>query len=363
MWPHAFSASELIDAWFESLSVAAEAERVRLLQLGGRDTVARRNRRDIYLDPFKLGEWRERAHRFLERRADIAQALSTEALYSAVAMQHLLDLDAVDSALPPEDRCSEDGYSDGVNGQFLLDAPRGRYTVGGEVFHFATAQAEHAEDEEAFVERLLAAVRRVSPPALLAWVTTTMSQSGLAALERATLCRLAVSRGAQVVDYTLEERDAGLHQGVLVTLQVNRRGFSEYVIDAMDEMSPLPCDPTASCLLKTATVSFDTSGNIDVTDIVERVEIRHGGQLLSTESLRSTIPVVRLPPSMSSSLLAGGLRRLCGGFESANCQLLRRRLRACAGNWLRRLCCRRAWTQQAREVVPNDNEEMYALRR
>jgi len=361
MWPHALSASELIDAALESLSAAAEVERVRLLQLRGRDTVAKRNRRNMYLDPFKRGEWRERSHRFLERRVDIAQALSTDALYSAVLMQHLIDLDAADAALPPGRRCSEDGYRDGVSGQFLLDAPRGRYTVEGEVFHFAKAYAQSAEDEEAFVKRLLAAVRRVSPPALLARVTTTMSQSGLAALERATLCRAAVSGGAQVVDYTLEEADNGLHERVLVTLQVNRRGFSEYVIDGIDDMSPMTCDSTTSGLLKAATVAFDTNGNIDVSDVVERVEIRRDGQLLPAESLRATITAAPARPPRSGA--GGPGKGLRGGLEAMNWECLRQRLRTCTGNCVRRLCSRRARTQAAREVVPTEDDETCTLRR
>merc|ERR1712136_347469 len=179
-----------------------------------RTPLEKRNRRDVYLDEERSRSWQDRSKRFLERRHDTLASLSMDSLYSALAMQHFLDLDAADAARPLEMRCSDDGFAGDISDQFHIDAPRGRYTVAGDVFQF---RASPGETEEDFVTRLTQAVRKIPPPGLLGRVTCTISQSGLAALERASLCSIAVSGGQHKVEYTLEADPVSA--GLLVTLR------------------------------------------------------------------------------------------------------------------------------------------------
>ena len=87
---------------------------------------------------------------------------------------------------------------------------------------------ESTEAEEAFVSRLTEAVRAATTPQLLGHVTSTISQSGLAALERASLCNIAVSGGVQDIDYTLAA-DPVHPDGVIVTLRVYRFSYAPRV--------------------------------------------------------------------------------------------------------------------------------------
>jgi len=223
--------------------------------------------------------------------------LSTRALYSAMAMQHLLDLDVANLHLPDSERHSEDRYVDGVSEQFLLDAPRSRYTVGGEVLHFPEAHAA-GETQQAFASRLTNAVRREAPAGMVSVVTTAMSQSGLAALERASMCNAAVSGGVQSVEYTLKA-DPSDPRGALVTLQVHKRGFREHELAQCDE--PMSSDACSS-LHKSATVSFNAAGDIDVLSFVEKVDIRLDGSPLPAEFVFSEIPCCRRGGARSQTI-------------------------------------------------------------
>mmetsp|Transcript_24149 Transcript_24149/g.61313 ORF Transcript_24149/g.61313 Transcript_24149/m.61313 type:complete len:366 (-) Transcript_24149:2-1099(-) len=287
-WPHPLSADDLVSALFGCLAAAADVERRSLEQMSGlSDKRSRLNRCDTYLCAAERRSWEERARSWLARRGDVVRALSTEALYSATALQHLLELDAADAQLEAEKRRFSDSYTDGVNNQCLLDASRGRFTVEGEVFHFAQAHVEEAED--AFVARLLDAVRRTTPPALLPRVTSAMSQSGLAALERACLCTVVVSGGKQVAEYALSAH-LGRPDAVQVTLRVHRHGFGAYFAGADgDDMDPLPCDLSSS-LRKSAVVTFGGEGEIDVVDLEERVDVLRDGQALPASELCRPIP-------------------------------------------------------------------------
>eukprot|EP00928_Gymnodinium_smaydae_P041564 TRINITY_DN28113_c0_g1_i2.p1 TRINITY_DN28113_c0_g1~~TRINITY_DN28113_c0_g1_i2.p1 ORF type:complete len:312 (-),score=62.02 TRINITY_DN28113_c0_g1_i2:206-1141(-) len=222
-WPHSSSSEELVDALFASLAATAEQERERIARLHLRDSAAKRSRREQYLDARRLAAWKTRSRDFLARRREIANSLTTTALYSSLALQHLVDVDAEGLRLPPERRCTQDTFTDGVNDQFLLDAPRNRFTVNGESY---TASARADISREDFVARLTAAVRSAVPAELLALTTTVMSQSGMAALERASLCSAAVSGGRQEVDLGL--RTDAAQDRVVITLQLVRRGFQEY---------------------------------------------------------------------------------------------------------------------------------------
>mmetsp|Transcript_29498 Transcript_29498/g.81002 ORF Transcript_29498/g.81002 Transcript_29498/m.81002 type:complete len:392 (-) Transcript_29498:112-1287(-) len=316
-WPHDRPSNELPDdlvqAVFDSLAAEAEAERRRVEDLQARagDTPAKRNRRETYLGTAQRREWEGRARSFLERRSDVVRALSTEALYSAVMMQHLLDLDAADTGLPAAQRRSDDAYTGSVNGQFVLDAARGRYTVEGEVFHFAEAEGD--EPEEAFVERVTEAVRRLALKQCGEWqlerVTTAMSQSGVAALERSGLCRTAVSGGSLQVEYRLDE-DLERKEGLVVRLQTRRQGFREYLPggggEGVEDATPLPCDATSS-LQKTATVAYGPKGDVDVLDFCEDIDIRRNGERLEPELFCTAIPW--RPAELAGTVQEGTARR------------------------------------------------------
>lgn len=286
-WPHDISSQDLIDAVFDHLFTIASSERDRTVRLNLPETVAKRNRRDTYLKPERLAEWRARSEQFLERQKSIASKMSVEMLYSSVAMQHYLDLDCVDAHLPADLRRSEDTYEDGLSQQFLIDAPRGFYVVEGEIFNYA--DIESGETEAEFTQRLVSAVRRVTPAALVVNVTNAMSQSGLAALERASLCTTAVSGGTQEVNYSLE-KDPADPDVVFVSLQVYRHGFREYILASSDDPSPLSCD-AGSIVKKSATVAFGLDREVDVVDLVEDIQIWQEGQLLPMEDLCVAIPI------------------------------------------------------------------------
>lgn len=329
-WPHDISADELIDALFASLTAAARAEQLRVARPHVLDTVAKRNRRETYLDLHRRREWESCARGFLARSSNIVLALSTEALYSAVAMQHLLELDVADLSLPDEARCSDDSFICGINNQFLLDAPRCRYIVDNEVFHLAARPADELAD--AFAARLTRAVQRVTPLALLERVTTVMSQSGLAALERVSLCDVAVSGGSQKVEYSLA-RDSTRPGVVLLTLQVRKSRFSEFLVSSSGE--EMSCD-TDSYIQKTAKVAFNVNGDVDVVDFLEEIDIRQDGNRLPLESV--CIPLPRCPPAEGDEWRSVLWRCLVSGA------------RACV-QWA---CCRRR-RAGARDLDPGRN--------
>lgn len=284
-WYHRLPAEDLIAGLFLDLVNTATAAQQRTERRQLHDSPAKRNRRESYLDARKRGQWEARSLCFLSRIPDIAMSLSTEALYSTLAMQHFLEVDATDQRLPPGERHSEDIITDGVSDQFLIDAPRGRFKVDGEVFYFQAADPSESKDD--FVARLVSAVRKASHPALLVNVTSAMSQSGLAALERACLCRVAVSGGTQEVDYGLESNPRR-RDVVIVKLQVRRRGFRSYIIDGGD-VDPLKCDVQSS-LRKAAVVRFSLDGNVDVIDLEEDVHILQGGHAVPVETVCKPIP-------------------------------------------------------------------------
>merc|ERR1719149_447642 len=99
-----------------------------------------------------------------------------------------------------------------------------------------------------------------------------MSQSGLAALERASLCSVGVSGGAQEVEYR-HQIDTENADTIIVTLQVCKSGFREYILASSSDPSPVDCDRTSK-VRKTATVAFRTSGDVDVVDLIEDIDIR-----------------------------------------------------------------------------------------
>lgn len=305
-WPHAPSAKQLVDALFDKLTIVAEKEQQRWRRLQFHESTARQQRRQVYLDPRRCRVWRSRSRAFLARRSDISAALSTRTLYSVMVMQHLMELDAESLRMPAELRLSEDTYTDGVSDQFLLDAPRCRYTVDGELFHLAASTSGNA-GRDAFAVRLTKAIRRLVPEThLLTLVTTLMSQSGLAALERSSFCGAAVSGGRQEVDFELQ-RDHARPDRLVVTLRVGRRGFCEY-IPAGDDAEPALCDASSSSMRRSAILELVPAGApgegpvADVVSFLEENHIRGSDGLLV-----SAVALGMAPLAPEPALLSGGV--------------------------------------------------------
>lgn len=337
---------ELLGTVFDRLADEATAERGRAARLGHQTSAAKWNRQETYLDKGKRLEWCGRVQTFIERRGDVTAGCSRSALYALAMMQHLQDLDAQDPELPHEQRCSEDGYVDGVNSQFMLDAARGHYVVDGEVFDFA--EATGGETEEAFISRLLARVRLGTPPPLLPRVTAALSQSGQAALERACLCRVVVAGGEQRVEYTHAVRvDGGGPPVVVVKLRSSRLGFAEYLLDGDDDAEPFPCDRKRSFVRKSATVEFGSSGDVDVVEVEEQCELwSRDGRQLPGEGLFHAVPL----PAPQARDLAASLPLLGAGLGGCRARLAAslRLIATCLQGCGRRFCTRRLWNREAR---------------
>jgi len=297
-WPHQCSVDELVATLFGCLADLAANEEQKVVATK-RDTTAKQNRRNAYLELEKRCFWEAQSQKFLRIRSDVVHTLPLDALYCAVAMQHLLALDAMDMHLSADQRCSDDAYTEGVSDQFLLDATRGRYSVDGRLFHYA--ESHEQETEKTFMARLLDAVGTLVPSEMLPCVSSAMSQSGLAALERSSMCSIAVSGGIQDVDYMLAPNSDELG-GVLVKLQVFRKGFTAYMKDEnVDE--PLSCD-SASSIRKAATVTYGVDGTVHVIDFMEEINVLQGGELLPLETLFR-------PVSFRQARQQGSSHRIC----------------------------------------------------
>lgn len=286
------SDEQLLAAVFDRLTDAAKEEQQCVAQGMVHDTNAKKNRRETYLNRAERGTWVNRSRSYLSRRRQAVGDASSTKLYSMVFLQHLLELDAADADLPVNLRCFEDTYTKGISDQFLLDAGRSRFTVEGDVFYFVDSPP--TEKERVFVDRLVAAVRgATSSPALLAHATSLMSQSSLASLERACLCNAAVCGGSLDIDYGLR-RDPAQPEGLLMTLQVHKQGFREYLAgtDAEVDDGPRSCD-RGSVLRKSATVALIGHGELEVVDLEEEVHIVEEGEEVPNEIICQPIVAPR----------------------------------------------------------------------
>jgi len=283
-WQQAMTEDELLETVYNWLAAEAVAQQEAVEQGRVRDTMAKRNRRDTYLQPLMQARWRGRSRRFLVRRQAALKELPLSIVYSTVVLQHLLELDLADLSLPEEERRFEDSCTDGISDQFLLDAPRGRYVVEGEVYHYAETPDDVVQS--IFVEALVAALRSSTPPELIEKTSGLMCQSALAALERSTLCAAAVCGGKQDVEYTLQRDPHRPKERVLVGMQVHRHGFREYLTgtDADADEGPRSSD-TGSSILKSATIALEVSGEVDIVELHEEVNVLSGGELVSMDLL------------------------------------------------------------------------------
>jgi len=226
--PRLGSLAEHVVADFYSAHLARsrrDRDRLERSPSGARASSAKWNRQEVYLDEERCLRARSASRWHLARHPEWLEGssrLDAAALREVVAMQHYLEVDMEDLTLPEAERRSEDSYA-GPGGdvcdQMLLDAARGTFVVGGEEFDFSVEVAGHQTTvetnpcemerlQQAFTDRLVAAVIRClgdePPPLLLRAVTTAMSQSGMANVERACSGpQVVVSGGEQALRYEL----------------------------------------------------------------------------------------------------------------------------------------------------------------
>jgi len=151
---------------------------------------------------------------------------------------------------------------------------------------------------QAFVERLLFAVQtclgRHTSPELLRAVTTYMSQSGLANVERA--CgdpQVAVSGGDQLVQYALEPTANADMCAWDLELTVRKFGFEQCIVswgdsDEAADPSPASCSSkssiTKSCRIRFLAHGEEARVEADVLELIKDVQVldERGRPLVNT---------------------------------------------------------------------------------
>jgi len=229
------------------------------------------NQQEVYLDQAKLHHAMRASRRHLQRHPEWLRGpmrRDDAKLLNYVAVQHFIDLDLEDLSLPEKERRYTDtfGGSGGhMSKQFLVDGPRCSIKVDGRVFSFSgfvesrrltaglvaglvellpgQSYVGSGDQEEAtkkaFMEELTSAVRRSlrylgnRQALLFRVVTTIMSQSGLASVERGCLPHLVVSGGDHHVHLELKSSRSNcmsLTRYWDVQLRVEKFGFDRFVI-------------------------------------------------------------------------------------------------------------------------------------
>jgi hypothetical protein len=245
-------ADAIINSFYNELRRRHARER-EILEDGSCDIPATKwNQQEVYLDYEQFFKAQVASRRHLERHRDWLsgpKCYGDVALHDLVAVQHYIDLDFEDLTLPPEKRRNQDAFfgADGnICEQMLLDVPRCAMKVDGNSFSFSDSsgqdspggpevdQAERMTSRKAYTESVVEAMmqclrRHGEPPALLVRaVTSVMSQSGLASMERAChSSQVVVSGGTHIVEYEL-----GARQGKAwdVTLSVRKTGFDKCIV-------------------------------------------------------------------------------------------------------------------------------------
>lgn len=282
--PDLSAAAELVlDDFYTEQRSRNGRERQRLERSGqSRSDSAKWHRQEVYLDEARYARAREASRRHLRRHPSWLRGgrrLDAAALRDLIGVQHYLDLDLEDLTLPSAERRSEDTFT-GADGdvcdQMLLDAPRSLFVVDGQVFDFAAEMRASGVDSQrdvgevekrrrAFCDRLVAAVRQALGGCgpLLRAISTSMSQSGLANVERACEApQVIVSGGEQNARYELQSLSGDGPWDL--TLSIHKHGFDQVIIlgsiddaGAKGRIEPTPlATSSASSLLKACTIRF-----------------------------------------------------------------------------------------------------------
>lgn len=270
--------NELRDRYLnERDSLKASTVNVIQSAVCSRQSVAKINRQQVYLDYEKCEEARELSRRHLYRHRDWLVGptkYDDVALQDIMAVQHFIDMDIEDLFAPQTAQRHYDNFG-GANGdiseQFLLDAPRSSLKIGGRRFNFMTrlsrqpaAAREDPGQVQALRQAFLADITRAllrtlgeSPaPALVRAVTSVMSQSGLASVERACYSSQVISGcSRRVVSYKLLSRSSSGPWEV--ALCVRKSGFEQCKICSQnfEDSETIDC-ALESFVLKACSVLF-----------------------------------------------------------------------------------------------------------
>jgi hypothetical protein len=259
-------AAAALNSFYERMRRHYTLERQRQEARGIVPNQHKKNMQETYLDELQCAKARTLSTEFLSRHIDWCHGpmpLSQDALSARIGMQHFVSIDAEDLVLPEYKRrtCNSfDGPFENVADQFLADATRSEFHIAGEKFDFA-AELEASnlsmdEDPDAverhseqFTARLVSALRQGlggnPDKTLLQIVSTLMSQSGMASLERScTSALVVVSGGEQIVRYDLTALSEFAWE---IKLSMQKSGFSQAFVH---ESADLHAEPrlVANCL-------------------------------------------------------------------------------------------------------------------
>jgi len=279
-------------------------ERERLERSGAiglRGGTAKWNRQELYINRLRMEQAQAASRRHLvARHASWLEGAqrgkggpSFEALSDIVAMQHFIDVDVEDLSLPEPSRRSEDTFRGDVCDQFLLDAPRSKYYIEGVEMDLSEESRRHSLPQAEFCDRLVDAVQSClgvgAPPKLLRAVSSSMSQSGVASMERATSSRgepqVAVSGGDQHTWYSLRAVDEPEGRAWDLEMMVRKTGFEQCIIypspleqpHSSEDPIPSACSSSSaiskSCRIRYRARGADGEVEADVQELTSEIRL------------------------------------------------------------------------------------------
>jgi len=262
------------------------------------------NQQEVYLDMEKRTRARAASREYLQRHSEWLSGpdkVGDVALHDLVAVQHYIDLDVEDLSLPEAERRNSDAFA-GPDGNicdpFLRDATRcNSIMVDGQKFSFHARCAQLGDTSpknpeevqslrKVFLDDLTGTMLRSlgrggqANPLLVRAVTSAMSQSGLASVERACYSsQVVVSGGDQTVRYKLHSRGDGSWD---VTLSVQKVRFEGCIICSQFFEDPVAvsCSPK-SFVSKACTVRFTALEDSDAVR-ADVIKLRKETRLVNT---------------------------------------------------------------------------------
>uniref|UniRef100_A0A7S1MNU7 Uncharacterized protein n=1 Tax=Alexandrium catenella TaxID=2925 RepID=A0A7S1MNU7_ALECA len=284
------------------------------------------NQQEVYLDIEKRTQARAASRKYLERHSEWLSGpgkVGDVALHDLVAVQHYIDLDVEDLSLPEDERRNSDAFG-GPDGNvcepFLRDATRcSSIVVDGRKFSFQARCAregvtqkntdELQQCRKAFLDELSQAVMQSlgregqALPLLVRAVTSAMSQSGLASVERACYSsQVVVCGGDQTVRYKLQQREGNSWD---VTLSVQKVGFEDCIICSQFFEDPVtvPCSPKSfvskACTIRFTVLENNSHVQADVVKLrKEMCLVNVYGSLSTGHALQQQEPFERPRPAL-----------------------------------------------------------------
>lgn len=324
----------ILDSFYSDLHKRHARERECLERKGGTVQTKKWNQQEVYLDIEKHAQAREASRRYLDRHPEWLEGpdkVGDVALHDLVAVQHYIDLDIEDLSLPANEKRNSDAFA-GPDGNicepFLQDAARcSSIAVDGRKFSFHSRCSRHGitaqknpeevrKLRQAFMDDLANAVvkslskKGQANPLLVRAVTSAMSQSGLASVERACYSsQVIVSGGEQNVRYKLVAREDDCWD---VTLSVKKVSFDQCIICSQffEDPATVPCNPKSS-VSKACTIRFSAPAGTNSirADVIklrkEMCLVNVYGSLVTGHALRPHSPAERDRSTISEEAPAG----------------------------------------------------------